>query len=105
LPVDQGRTFLAEDHQGFFILPRGVPSHGFAKLEAHEAVRIPVVCGAPWSKGQSPFEQTSCTVSSRGFELCGETRTAATNSPIEMVKMDGGTSGLMRASLEKLLPS
>jgi hypothetical protein len=66
---------------------------------------MPVVWGAPCSKGQSPFGHTSGTVSGRGWEICGESGAAATNSPmgtLKMLKMYDTEIRLMPVSFAKL---
>jgi hypothetical protein len=70
---------------------------------------MPVVWGTPCSKGQSPFGHTSGTVSGRGgWEIWGESGTAAANSPIgtlKMLKMYDTEIRLMPVSFAKLPPS
>jgi hypothetical protein len=56
---------------------------------------MPVVCGTPSSRGQSPFGQASAIVSGCGFGIWEESETAATNNPTGTLKMCGSAMRLM----------
>src|ERR1035441_7239291 len=98
MALDQRRTFAAEDHQSFFVLPRRVPSHRFTRLEADETAAHARRLRQPFQQGQSPFGQASAIVSGCGFGIWEESETAATNNPTGTLKMCGSAMRLMLLS-------